>query len=227
MNSFIVAEIGVNFSCLETAEEMIALSKLSGADCVKFQVFDESVIAGYSEPLKSRLTKMVLSKDDLVRLKSVSDRYGIEFMATPMFREAVDWLDPLVSKFKVRYADRMNLELINYILYKNKPVYISTDKLLPYSHDDFIYCVPKYPPELSDIKLPRFRCVCGNGYSRFTGYSNHYPHPELAMIALSRGARYVEVHVKSSNTCIDHAVSLSFDQLGVLCRYRKLFEMQE
>jgi sialic acid synthase SpsE len=112
-----------------------------------------------------------------------------------MFPEAVDWLEEVgVKRYKIRYADRDNHRLVGRVLL--------TGKITHTSGKD-VYCVPKYPPSLAEIHVP----------DPCHGYSNHYPGMAPALLAVARGAEYVEIHVKDNDTAIDAPVSWTFDEL--------------
>ena len=213
---FIVAEIGVNFTDLREAETMIGLAKRAGADAVKFQVYDKENIK--DNPKYEQLMRIMLDKDKLQHLKNVADGAGIEFFATPFFIDAVDWLNEIgVEKFKIRYADRDNTQLINKALDTGKQVIVSCDFVNPnnrvWSSLDNIhmmYCIPEYPPKFA---------VLPDVFSTFEGYSNHFPLVSPPLLAAARGAEIIEVHVKQGGTTpIDDAVSITFDELSELVR---------
>ena len=227
---FIAAEIGVNFRDIRDAERMIGLAKDAGADGIKFQVFKEEHVKGH--PREEELKSKILSKNDLYELKGAADGARIEFFATPMFLEAVDWLTPFVKRFKIRYADRCNNDLINAVLKTNKKVLLSCDKVylnhviyekgskveFNPSRIDYIYCIPEYPPPLEKISFP-----IDFSDSLYKGYSNHYPSIVPPLIAAARECKYIEVHVKQDKyhdgyKPIDDAVSITFSQLAELCR---------
>jgi len=225
---FIVAEIGVNFRDIREAEVMIGLAKEAGADAVKFQVYNKENLYNTFEggdvlrdPNCEQLMKIMLDEDKLQHLKNVADGCGIEFLATPMFPEAVDWLNDIgVERFKIRYADRCDAPIIGKAQDTGKQVIISCDFTytiisdLWYQPDinklSLMYCIPEYPPE--KVLLPHV-------FSVFTGYSNHYPSIVPPLVAAARGCKILEVHVKISNTKpIDDVVSITFKELGELVR---------
>ena len=221
---FIVAEVGVNFKDTREAEAMIGLAKRAGADAVKFQVYNKEnlykVFPGgdvLRDPKCEQLMKIMLDKDKLQHLKNVADGAGIEFFATPMFLEAVDWLNEIgVCRFKIRYVDRANKELITKVINTEKQVIVSCDFVDPNRAWNFIdnvslmYCIPEYPPK---------RVVLPQTFRVFTGYSNHYPSIVPPLTAAARGAKILEVHVKQKGTePIDGAVSITFEELTELVR---------
>jgi len=230
----IVAEVGVNFKDIREAEAMIGLAKRAGADAVKFQVYSKenlyNVFPGgdvLRDPKCEQLMKIMLDKDKLQHLKNVADGAGIEFFATPMFPEAVDWLNDIgVNRFKIRYADRCNAPILKKAQDTGKQVIISCSMTYTIISDtwyqpDFnklslMWCIPEYPPE--EIVLPQT-------FSVFTGFSNHYPSIVPPLAAAARGAKIIEVHVKQEKTTpIDDAVSITFQELGELVKLVRVME---
>ena len=224
----IVAEIGVNFRDMREAEVMIGLAKHAGADAVKFQVYDQENLYKIGpggdvllHPKREQLIEIMLDKDKLERLKNVADGAEIEFIATPMFPEAVNWLNDIgVKRFKIRYADRCNTPILEKVLDTGKQVIISCDFTYTVISDtwyqpDFnkvslMYCISEYPP--TEVVLPQT-------FGLFTGYSNHYPSIVPPLVAAARGCRILEVHVKQEGTKpIDDAVSITFPELGELVK---------
>ena len=214
--AIIVAEVGVNFDNIREAEMMIGQAAHMGADAVKFQVYNEEVIK--DSPKYEQLMKIMLDKEKLQHLKSVADGAGIEFFATPMFVEAVDWLNEIgVERFKIRYADRLNKELITKAINTGKQVIVSCESIDPNNRtwtfiDNVLlmYCIPEYPPKV--VVMPQI-------FNTFEGYSNHLPLVSPPLLAAARGAKIVEVHVKQGGTKpIDNAVSITFPELAELVR---------
>ena len=101
---FLVAEIGVNWDGnIELASNMMQSAKNIGFDAVKFQSFNESIIGEHPE--KNRLLKSSITKYNIEYIATAAHSVGIEWFCTPMFPEAVDLLDPYVSRFKIRVPD--------------------------------------------------------------------------------------------------------------------------
>lgn len=235
---FIAAELGVNWRNLTEARRMIGLAQAAGADGVKFQCFQESHIKGH--PREAELISQILKEPYLQVMKDTADECGIEFFATPMYPEAVDMLESIggINRYKIRYADRCNNDLINAVLKTNKKVLLSCDKAyldhlihgkkpevqFNPARIHYIYCIPEYPPLLEKISFP-----ADFGDSLFNGYSNHYPSISVPLAAAARGAEYIEVHLKNDKypngyRPIDDAVSITFSDLKELVRLTREIE---
>jgi len=226
--TFIAAELGVNWRNLPEAIRMIGLAHAVGADAVKFQCYLGDHVKGH--PREAELIENILKQADLQLLKDTADECGIEFFATPMYPEAVDMLESIggIKRYKIRYADRHNMSIINKIIFTEKPYLISCDdeyvntsapqEIWDEDPDKrkFIYCVPEYPPKT--VNLPETFRKFG---SLFHGYSNHYPSISIPLAAAARGAEYIEVHLKKGKyhdgyKPIDDAVSITFTELEEL-----------
>ena len=123
-------------------KNLIWLAKESGANAAKFQHFKASEIVsdfGFSnlvdsESHQSNWKKSVAKtyEDASVpsewtsELKKTCDTAGITFLSTPYDFDSVDQLDKYVSAYKIGSGDIDWLELINYVIEKNKPIIVAT-----------------------------------------------------------------------------------------------------
>jgi sialic acid synthase SpsE len=213
--TFIISEIGVNWDGdYDLLEQMMKSSKNIGCDAVKFQAFSEEMVK--SHPENTRLMKSAVTQKNIERIDKIARSVGIEWFCTPMYEEAVDFLEPFVNRFKIREFDGRQLlennqtELFKKIFQTEKEVIISTNKspkscqLFNEPKIKWLYCVPKYPCELDSIDFTEL--------NQFNGYSNHHPHFIAPLTAVTLGAEIIEVHVTSdkSKDFIDNNVSFDF-----------------
>jgi len=205
---FVCAEIGVNFRNLNEADEMIREAAAAGADAVKFQAYSMEEAA--RSPIK-HLAKIQLGPMDIRYLYWRCRAAGVELMVTPMYPEAVPMLDPYVQRWKIRYKDRENREILDAIEKTGKPALISGKN---------VFCSPEYPP----AKYPP-----SHSWVNYEGYSCHIPfidHMSGTIRMYEDTLEYLEVHVKRDhypdNYCpIDNAVSITMSELAELCRRLK------
>ncbi len=140
---YFIADIGANHNgSLEKAKKLIHLAKEAGADAAKFQNFQANKIVsklGFDR-MKGKLShqskwkKSVfeiyedasISKDWTKILKEECDKVGIDYFTSPYDFESVDLVDPYVDLYKIGSGDISWLEIIEYILDKNKPVLIAS-----------------------------------------------------------------------------------------------------
>lgn len=227
---FVVAEIGVNWDGnFKLAKEMMQNAKKAGCNAVKFQAYTEEAVKGHPEYL--RLVKAAISPKNVEMINKLADSVGIEWFCTPMYPEAVDFLDPYVEKFKIRVHDGKTLfenkdsELISRVLKTGKQVIISSQvsprntKYFDNQQISWLYCVPKYPCAFEDLD---FRDI-----KDFDGYSNHCPHFLAPLTAVSLGAKIIEVHITSdkSKKFIDNNVSFDYRELTKLVEWIRISEV--
>lgn len=215
---FLVAEIGVNWDGdFELAKAMMKNAKKAGCDAVKFQAYHENIVKNHPE--RDRLMKTTITKDNVEIINELAKSVYIEWFCTPMYPEAVDFLDPFINRFKIREADAKPLlenrpsELLDRILKTNKELFVSCQtiphdsKYFNHSRIKWLYCVPKYPCSLSDLDFRNIK--------DFDGFSNHCPHLIAPLTAVILGAKILEIHITSdrSKNFIDNNVSLDYAEL--------------
>lgn len=211
----LIAEVGVNYRDIEHAEKMIENAKDAGADYVKFQMFSKDTIS--KSPIKETLRDYILTEDDVKRLKEKTKEQSIGFIITPMYLDAVDVVAKYADLIKIRFADHENEALINKAMATGKKLLVSVPKmpLNAYSAQvQYLYCVPKYPPEVEEFNLDK-AATCN-------GFSSHFPHAicDLAW-AINRNFKdaWLEKHVfdkTSDSNAIDFNVSIDFRKLMIL-----------
>lgn len=218
---FLVAEIGVNWDGnFNLAKSMMINAKECGCDAVKFQAFNEDIVKNHPE--KSRLMSSSIGESNIKTINDLAKSVGIEWFCTPMYPEAVDILDPYVSRFKIREFDGRPLlegkttELLEKVLKTDKEIIISSQKspkdtkYFKHNKIKWLYVVPKYPCSLSDLDFRNIR--------EFDGFSNHSPEIIAPVVAAVMGANIIEVHVTSDKTgnFIDNNVSFNYKDLKEL-----------
>ncbi len=227
--SFIVAEIGVNWDGDFTLlEEIMNHAKNSGCDAIKFQSFNKNIIGDHPE--YERLIKTSVSESNIKKINELSQTVGIEWFCTPMYIEAIDFLDPYVKRFKIREFDSRQLlenkttELVKKALGTGKEIIISSRHPLENSElcnnpkIKWLYCIPKYPCNLEDLDFSELK--------RFDGFSNHCPEIIAPVSAAILGADIIEIHITSSKTknFVDNSVSFDYNQMEEIVRLIRLFE---
>jgi hypothetical protein len=208
--TFIIAECGVNWRDLIDADQMIKAAAEAGADAVKFQCYNTEFQTRFHlesdfHPRAKELNAIRLDESTIRYLYWRCQQHQIEFMATPMFPEAVAMLKPYVKRWKIRFADRRNQKILKLCRATRKPMLISGKNL---------FCISEYPPGPKDVKVnPKFK-----------GISSHYP---VVFESIPTSFEYLEVHVRLDHYepphyCpIDTAVSITMPELAELCRRLK------
>lgn len=221
---FVIAEIGVNWDGdFELVKKMMRYAKEAGCNAVKFQAYNEDAVKDH--PQKLRLIKSAISRTNVGTIDKLAKSVGIEWFCTPMYPDAVDFLEPFVSRFKIRELDGRPLlnneitPLLEKVLKTNKQVIISCNKSPQYSkyYEDeqikWLYCVPKYPCDLREIDFRKLK--------NFDGYSNHCPDIIAPITASILGASIIEIHITSdkSREFLDNNVSFDYQELKDLVRF--------
>ena len=224
---FITAEIGVNWDGdFILIEKMMRDAKNAGCDAVKLQAFDEKIVS--ENPEKNRLLKSSISRNNIEQINSISKKIGIEWYCTPMYPDAIDFLDSFVKRYKIRYDDSLPLHenkttpLISKALETEKQIIVSTQRspkqLELYNNNNvkWLYVVPKYPCSINELDF--------SNLSDFDGFSNHCIHFLAPLSAVMLGAKMIEIHVTSNKDkdFIDNPVSFDTNEtkkLVTLIRY--------
>lgn len=230
----IIAEIGINHNgSLHVAHELIRQAAIAGAGIAKFQFYDPAKIFGPggsypNEEAYAQALTVQFGREEATKLKAWCDEEGIEFMASVFDEERFEWMEALgVKRHKVASRTTEDTALCRRILATGKETFISlgfwTAAGVPYDAKNarYLYCVPKYPCEYSDIQLPA--SFAGSGYH---GFSDHTLGIEASLVAVARGARIIEKHFTLNKGLPgpDHVCSITPDELAELCRLSRLME---
>lgn len=230
----IIAEIGINHNGnIHLAKELIKQAKLFGADIAKFQFYDPDKIFGSKGACPDKKNyefalTVQFGFDEAKILKKCCDEEGIEFMASVFDIERFYWMEKLsVKRYKIASRSVQNEELCHKILKTKKETFISlgfwTKKEIPYKYENarYLYCVPKYPCEYEDIKLP-----LSFDKSIYHGFSDHLIGIEASLVAVARGAEIIEKHFTLNKGLAgpDHICSMTPEELFALSKYARLME---
>lgn len=223
----IIAEIGQNHNGdLGLAKEMIQETARLGAEVAKFQVYDaKALFPKENNPWYEYNLRTELSRQDLEELSLCCQDAKIEFMASVFDVERIQWLEDLGAKrYKIASRSIRETELIQRLAKTTKPIIASLGmweedefpKIESEAPVDFLYCVSKYPTELSDLN---FQCV---DFGRYSGFSDHTIGIDAPCIAMARGARILEKHFTLDHQAHgpDHAGSMSPTELEQIVRFR-------
>lgn len=203
-----VAEIGLNHDGnFDLACEMIRQAKLAGADIAKFQ------FGWRCNPDEINH----IDAERASRLKHCCEYVGIEMLASIITEEGLELAHHIqLNRYKIASRTVIdNPKLCEKVLGEGKPTYVSLGmwegKEFPFGPPDektlhYIYCRSKYPTTPLDLHaMPRNFSVSG-----YYGYSDHLIGIEACLLAVARGARYIEKHFtlnKTSKVIRDHVLS--------------------
>jgi sialic acid synthase SpsE len=244
--AFIIAEAGINHNgSMETARKLIDVAADAGADAVKFQMrnYGELFRAGVVEDMSQEdigfqyimhlIKDYEFAAEQYEELARYTASRGLLFLCTPWDKRSVDTLEDIgVPAYKIASADLPNLDLLEYVTARKKPLLVSTGmstmaeieatvEFLRGAGAEFalLHCNSSYPTAFKDVNLKliqtlrtRFQCL--------VGYSGHELGIAVTEAAVVVGASIVERHFTLDRTMRgpDHAMSLEPTGLKKLVR---------
>lgn len=212
-----ISEIGMNYNGnFDLCYELIKKSKLSGANIAKFQI-------GWRDK-ENEINNLTEAK--IEQLIEWCNYFDIELMFSIISENGFDKL----SKYKFnnyKIASRTvkhDLNLAKKILNLDQNTFVSLgmsnkdhipDELLNYKNAKYLWCKSEYPTHLNSLSdFPK------NFHETFfSGYSDHSIGIEMALLAISRGAKIVEKHFtldKSDQTIRDHTLSATPEEFKLM-----------
>ncbi len=243
---YIIAEIGSNHNGdMGLAKKMIQEAKKCGADCVKFQSFGTNSINSKEDydrnkkyndsrkkhfgSLREMVKKYYLRKEQHYELKKFCDEIDIDFSSTPFSREEVDLLVDLDVPFiKVASMDLNNLQLLEYIAKKMKPVILSTgmadlgeiEKAINVFENSgnkeivLLHCISIYPPEYEDVNLKNITML-KKAFGYPVGFSDHSLGTSIPLASVALGSCIIEKHFTLDKDLSgwDHEISANPSEL--------------
>lgn len=259
LSPYIIADIGVNHGgSLDLAKHLIEQARAGGADAAKFQTYKAEKIASRhspaywdtsQEPTESQFELFkkydAFGPDEYRELAGHCQSIGIDFLSTPFDLEAVDFLDPLMSLFKIASADITNVPLIRACARTGKPLVISTGAAtLPEiefaveiaqqagaTQIALLHCVLNYPTPRDNAQLAMITTLSRVFPHHVIGYSDHVV-PDETISALEAavllGAAILEKHFTHDKSLPgnDHYHAMNRDDLarflGKVAAYRTM-----
>ncbi|GBD35446.1 N,N'-diacetyllegionaminic acid synthase [bacterium HR36] len=244
---FVIAEAGVNHNGdLDLAKRLIEVAADAGADAVKFQTFRtenlviaNAPLAAYQQANLGRalaqaemLRKLELSESDFLLLAQDARSRGLIFLSTPFDEASADFLQRLhVPAYKVPSGELTNLEFLQHLARKGKPLIISTgmatlaeveaavEAVESCGNRDYIllHCVSNYPASAHEVNL-RAMLTLQAAFQAPVGYSDHSEGVYVALAAVALGACVIEKHFTVDKTLPgpDHKASASPEELKAL-----------
>lgn len=229
----LLAEIGVNYydvanklniSLIEAAKLMVLSAANAGVHGVKFQSYKANKLASkFSPSYWDTSEETTTSQYDLFKkydlfgyreYKEISDyckQIGIEFCSTPFDFESVDYLNEIMSVYKISSSDLNNLPFIKYIAQKNKPIFLSVgasnedeinealDVIREYNDSPItlLHCVLEYPTPYGHANVKKISALRKRYPNVTIGYSDHTkpdPNCDVIKTAYLLGANLIEKH---------------------------------
>ena len=225
----IIAELGINHNGdLSLARTLINAAAAAGADIAKFQNYHCELLAPPGDK-REMLRQYQISEVQTLYLKGCCDKVGIEFCSTPFDKQAVDFLTPLVKRFKIGSGQSKDVDFVSYVASKGKPIILSTGMS---DFDDIrhslsrvklevpltiLHCVSQYPTLPENANLVRMQKMMLN-FECEVGYSDHTTGIDIALAAKALGAKVIEKHftLDTKMEGPDHSSSITYPELKAL-----------
>lgn len=238
----VIAEAGNNHNGdARTAHELIDTAAQAGADSVKFQIiFPEGLYlpafprdGGYEEnEVIAARRRFMLSDADYRSLAAHAADAGIGFSASVFDRRGLDLLDALDPPYlKIASTDLNNIAFVREVAARGRRVVLSTgmstleevkrsvDAALATGNSDLVllHCVSVYPATLEQLRL-WFIDELRATFDLPVGLSDHTPDSRAAVMAIAKGATWIEKHFTLDKTQegFDHAYALEPVELASL-----------
>lgn len=247
-HTFIVAELSANHNHnFDIAVKSIEAISQTGVDAVKLQTFRSDsftmdVDNEFFGPKKSGLWKGIrpidlytqgaMPYDWQPKLKRIANELGLICFSSPFDYEAVDFMEKMdMPIYKVASLEISDVNLIEYIAQKHKPIMMSTgaasdadiqlalDVCRKAGNEDItlLKCTSEYPATIEKANL----CMIPDMQRRFqvkVGVSDHSMSNLVPVVAVALGATVVEKHfiLDRSLGGIDSAFSLEPQEFASL-----------
>jgi len=232
---YVIAEVGSNHLgdpklCISSIKQ----AKKAGADCVKFQLFDETNLVNqkmkiYKHVKDKRLSyqyerfrKVKISLDLVKKLSRISKENKIDFCVTPFDPSYVKKLTKYVKFFKVASGDINNIPLLKEISKTKKKVVISTGmstleevenaiSFFKKNNVTLLHCISCYPTKNTDANLINIHKL-KEKFNLEVGYSDHTEGIDVAANSVFFGAVVIEKHFMPKITRLAGDYKLSIDE---------------
>ena len=209
---------------LDTALKLCDAAKKAGADVVKFQTWKtENLITHnvsqadyqsrntrFQESQFDMLKKLEFSYDKFRKVKDYCNNIGIAFASTADEQESLDFLIELGIPFiKIGSGDIGNVSYLRYIGSKGLPIILSTgmstladvdisltalcDGGISREKITLLHCTTNYPCLYDEVNLNAINTL-RSAFRLSVGYSDHTIGTEVAVAAVTLGAKVIEKH---------------------------------
>lgn len=244
---FLIAEMSGNHNGdIERAKKIIKEAKRNGADAIKLQTYTADTLTLDSnnpeffineglwkgQRLYDLYSKAHTPWDWHEELFNYAAKIGIIIFSSPFDRTAVDLLEKLnTPAYKIASPEIVDLDLIDYVCKKNKPVFISTgmaslDEIddamsicIQNNHFDVVlmHCISAYPTPLDQSRLSNINFL-KDKYSVLVGFSDHSLGTIIPTLSIANGARVIEKHftLSKSDGGVDSNFSIELDDFAKL-----------
>lgn len=220
---FIIAELSANHNgSLETALETVRAAKRAGANCIKLQTYTANSITIDSNKPDFKINGTIWDGKNLFELYNdahtpwewhseimkTAKEEGLICFSSPFDKSAVDFLEDLdVPAYKVASFEITDIDLIEYIASKGKPVIISTGiaeiqdielaldacRRMGNNKIALLKCTSSYPSPINEANMIMVKDLAER-FELISGVSDHTVELTVPVVATVFGAKIIEKH---------------------------------
>ncbi len=216
--SYIIAEIGGNFTTYAEAVRLVEAAADCGVDAVKLQTYRAETVASKKAMFDMENTGKV-SQFDLFKKYAIdrelhrkvfdyAQKKGLDWFSSPSHQSDVDMLEELgVGVHKIGSDDAVNLPFLRYVARLGKPIILSTGMCTLgevresvaaiLEHNDkliLLHAITSYPTHAPNVNLRSMETLMQAFPQLDIGYSDHTMSPVACLSAAAMGARVLERH---------------------------------
>lgn len=207
---YIIAEVGATHERNHSlAIVAIDIAARAGADAVKFQLYDATRLSTRrrAEPLRLAYAKYQLPIGWLPELRQRAHDVGLDLVLSVYDEQDLDIAETFADVLKISSFEANDFSLSRACQETGKPLIISTGimtekellamKRMPPS-TYLLHCISAYPTQMSHLHLSTI------GDYELDGFSDHSANVLTGALAVSHGAKILEVHTKLFSTKHDN-----------------------
>ena len=227
MNLTIAAEIGINHNGdMDLCHELIRQASINGEDLVKFQLYEPKILFADEPHLIKEGQRCQFNYDQFKRVLDWCHEESIEPFFSVFDETRLEWTEKHDCKiYKIASRSvKKTPDFCKTICKLGKPTYVALgmeslekakDIMGDYSNVKYLFCKSLYPSQYKDYADQPTDYV----NSEYYGISDHTHGIEMSLLAIARGASFVERHFTLSKTMegSDHKCSITPEELKQLC----------
>ena len=240
----VIAEVGINHNGnFDLALKHCNLATASGADFVKLHLaYAKNMInldskrSAWSDkhdknedPIDQFVSRMELSREEYIELKSVVESSGAKLMMSVYDMEAAeDALSMGIQDIKLASCDFTKVDMIKYLTQYVDHLYLATGMVTEDELSDaksyinpekttVMHCISRYPTPYEDLNISFINTLRSYGWR--VGYSDHTKGIGSCAISLQYSPEIIEKHfvIADTHLCPDLAVSCTPREMTELC----------
>lgn len=249
-STYIIAEIGGNFTTFDEASALVDAARDCGADAVKIQTFRADTLASRTAMFEMENTG-VTSQHELFLKYEIGESLhhsiaahaaarGLDFFSTPSHADDVDLLERLgVGIYKIGSDDATNIPFLKYVAATGKPILLATGMCTMEevreavsaiqgegnSRIALLHAVTSYPTHPENVNLLAMKRMAEE-LGLPVGYSDHTLGTVACVAAAAMGAVVLEKHFTLDKNAEgpDHMLSADPSELKALVEQVRLVE---